>query len=80
MSSRLNSTPFVSMDGRYAGFKKCIPGRPGLITDVAASELRVGAQYDWPGLHLAYLGEVGKPQKSGIDFILTTVEDVGTRS
>eukprot|EP00434_Breviolum_minutum_P009388 symbB.v1.2.008267.t1/scaffold518.1/size193124/8 len=25
----------------------------GLITDVAASELRVGAQYDWPGLHLA---------------------------
>ena len=54
------------MDGYVEGLQ-CIPGRPGLITDVAASELRVGAQYDWPGLHLAYLGEVGKPQKSGID-------------
>ena len=27
---------------------------------MAAAELRVGAQYDWPGLHLAYLGWLRK--------------------
>jgi len=56
------------------------PVRPGLIADVAASELRVGAQYDWPGLHLAYLGgDCGKlASRRNPGLIHSPVEDVGS--